>query len=55
MDDYDNFQFELDGRKYTMSDGELTVNNVSYEDNEDDPTYSLVRAYWRLARSAGAL
>lgn len=48
LEDDNNFTFVLDEREYIMTCGQLTVDDVEFEDNADDPTYSLVRAYWRM-------
>lgn len=42
MKDVDNFKFKLGKWNVEMIDGELTINECSYEKNEDDPTYDLV-------------
>lgn len=47
--DEDNFTI-LNGKwEIVMSGGQLTINNCEYEEHEDDPTYDLVRMYWRLS------
>lgn len=49
-EDADNFQFELDGRKYVMSGGELEIDDCLYEAESCAETYSLARAYWNLTK-----
>lgn len=45
MADKDNFEFKLGKWKVVMANGELEINNISYDQNdqEDDPTYDFVR------------
>lgn len=45
--DENNFSFELDDCLYVMEGGKLTVDDCIYEENLNDPTYSLVCAVWR--------
>jgi hypothetical protein len=41
--DEDDFKFELINWIVEMTDGNLVINDAQYEENEDDPTYDLVR------------
>lgn len=45
MADKDNFEFKLGKWHVVMTNGELEINNCSYDsqDQEDDPTYDFVR------------
>lgn len=45
--DEDNFTFQLDGWTVVMSGGELTINDVGYQEDPEDPTYAMARALWR--------
>ena len=40
--DENNFQYETGNWYILMRHGELIINEVSYERNEDDPTYDFV-------------
>ena len=46
--DEDNFEYELNGFSVKMTGGVLTVNEVEYEDNNGDPTYSFAREIAKL-------
>jgi len=46
--DKNNFEYELNGFAVKMENGELTVNEVEYEDNNDNPTYSFAREIAKL-------
>lgn len=44
----DNFEFELDGFRFVMHDGQLDVNEMMYEIEDCFGFYALARAYWKL-------
>lgn len=46
-EDENNFSYIVDGFEFVMENGKLTIDQVEYEENEDDPIYNLARAYWR--------
>jgi hypothetical protein len=45
--DLNDFNFVLDGRFYEMQNGTLVIDGCEYQEQDDDPTYSLVRFAWR--------
>jgi hypothetical protein len=50
--DYDNFSYTFFGEQGTewivnMTNGELVINNSSYERQDDDPTYDFAIAMYK--------
>lgn len=48
----DNFNFEIYGWSVFMTNGELEINGVSYEDDSESPIYPFVR--W-MAKAMGLI
>ena len=52
--DKDNFEYELEGNSFTfivsMQNGELAINESSYERLDDDPTYAMAREIAKLRK-----
>lgn len=51
-EDKNNFSVKIDNWLIIMSEGVLYINDVNYEENEDDPTYAICRAYWVAAKDS---